>query len=125
MEARETFIRNLQFAAPKFKDAGIKLLIEPINTRDMPGFFLNQSRQAIDIIKAVGSDNLFLQYDIYHMQRMEGELSNTIRANRVLGSQLGRCCDGGGIYTLGPQPGSAITGNYIAQGSAASGPHAG
>lgn len=50
---------------------------------------------------------------------------NTIRANRVLGSQLGRCCDGGGIYTLGPQPGSAITGNYIAQGSAASGPHAG
>lgn len=50
---------------------------------------------------------------------------NSIVANRILGSQVGRCCDGGGIYTLGPQPGSVITGNYIAQGSAAWGPHAG
>lgn len=84
MEARETFIRNLQFAAPKFKDAGIRLLIEPINTRDIPGFFLNYSKQAIDIIKAVGSDNLFLQYDIYHMQIMEGDLARNIEANLPL-----------------------------------------
>ena len=53
--ARETFIKNLQYAAPRLKDAGIKLLIEPINTRDIPGFFLNNSKQALDIIKAVGS----------------------------------------------------------------------
>lgn len=79
IEARETFIRNLQFAAPKFQAAGIKLLIEPINTRDIPGFFLNQSHQALDIIKAVGSANLFMQYDIYHMQIMEGDIIRTIR----------------------------------------------
>ena len=80
-EARETFIRNLQFAAPKLKDAGIKLLIEPINTRDIPGFFLNYTPQALDIITAVGSDNLYLQYDIYHMQIMEGDLAHTIEAH--------------------------------------------
>jgi hydroxypyruvate isomerase len=80
-EARETFIRNLQFAAPRLQAAGIKLLIEPINTRDIPGFFLNNTAQALDIIKAVGSDNLFVQYDIYHMQIMEGDLAPTIEKN--------------------------------------------
>ena len=54
-----------------------------------------------------------------------GRGGNRIIGNVVTGVQESRCCDGGGIYTLGPQPGSAITGNYIAQGSAASGPHAG
>jgi hydroxypyruvate isomerase len=80
-DARETFIRNLQFAAPRLKSAGIKLLIEPINTRDIPGFFLTYTRQALDIITAVGSDNLFVQYDIYHMQIMEGDLATTIEKN--------------------------------------------
>ncbi len=79
-DARETFIRNLQYAAPAFKAAGIKLLIEPINTRDIPGFFLNYTTQAADIIRAVGSDNLFIQYDIYHAQIMEGDLARTIEA---------------------------------------------
>ncbi len=83
-EARETFIRNLQFAAPRLKAAGIKLLIEPINTRDIPGFFLNYTQQALDIITAVGSDNLYLQYDIYHMQVMEGDLAHTIKTNLKL-----------------------------------------
>jgi len=82
--ARETYIRNLQFAAPLLHDAGIKLLIEPVNTRDIPGFFLNNSKQAFDVIKAVGSDNLFLQYDIYHAQVMEGDLARTIEANLAL-----------------------------------------
>jgi len=84
IEARETFIRNLQFAAPRLKDAGIKLLIEAINTRDIPGFYLTHTRQALDIIKAVGSDNLFVQYDIYHMQIMEGDLATTIENNLAL-----------------------------------------
>ena len=78
---RETFVGNLQFAADKLKSAGIRLLIEPCNTRDIPGFFLNRSQQALDIIKDVGSDNLFLQYDIYHMQIMEGNLAPTIQRN--------------------------------------------
>ena len=57
--ARETFVRNLRYAAPRFEAAGIKLLIEPINTRDMPGFFLSGTRQALDIIDDVASDNLW------------------------------------------------------------------
>jgi hydroxypyruvate isomerase len=78
IEARETFIRNLRFAASRLKTSGIKLLIEAINTRDIPGFFLTNTAQALDIIQAVGSDNLFFQYDIYHMQIMEGDLAATI-----------------------------------------------
>ena len=78
---RTTLVANLKFAALKLKEAGIKLLIEPINTRDIPGFYLTRSRQALDIIEEVGSDNLFLQYDIYHMQIMEGDLARTIEAN--------------------------------------------
>jgi hydroxypyruvate isomerase len=74
----ETFIANLRFAAAKLKAAGFLLIVEPINTYDIPGFFLNRSAQAISIFDRVGSDNLKLQYDIYHMQRMEGELAKTI-----------------------------------------------
>jgi len=82
--ARETFIKNLQFAAAWLKSVDIKLLIEPVNTRDIPGFFLNNSRQALDIIIAVGSDNLYLQYDLYHAQIMEGDLARTIETNLKL-----------------------------------------
>ncbi|CAA0103426.1 Hydroxypyruvate isomerase [Starkeya nomas] len=80
----KTFVENLKYAAPRIKDAGLKLLIEPINTRDIPGFFLNYTKQAKDIIEEVGSDNLFIQYDIYHMQIMEGDLARTIEANLPL-----------------------------------------
>ena len=79
--AHQTTVANLKFAAAKLKTAGIRLLIEPINTFDIAGFFLCHTRQALDIIKESGSDNLFVQYDIYHMQRMEGELAATIKAN--------------------------------------------
>ena len=75
---RETLIENLRFAAPRLADAGIALLLEPVNTRDVPGFFVNRTAQALEIIEAVGSDNLFLQYDIYHSQVMEGNLAPTI-----------------------------------------------
>ena len=81
---RAAFISNLKFAAMKLREAGIKLLIEPINTRDIPGFYLTRSSQALEIIREVGSDNLFLQYDIYHMQVMEGDLAKTIEANLAL-----------------------------------------
>jgi hydroxypyruvate isomerase len=79
--AHATYVDNLRYAAAQLAPHGIKLLIEPINYYDIPGYFLNHSKQALDIIAETGSPNLFLQYDIYHMQRMEGELSNTIRAN--------------------------------------------
>ncbi|MFP5402882.1 MAG: hydroxypyruvate isomerase [Gammaproteobacteria bacterium] len=77
-KTRETFVANLRFAAGALKEAGIRLLIEPINTFDIPGFYLNRTAQAIALIEEVGSPNLYLQHDIYHMQRMEGELANTI-----------------------------------------------
>jgi hydroxypyruvate isomerase len=77
-KVRDTLVSNLQFAAGALKRAGIRLLVEPCNTRDMPGFYLNRSQQAIDLMDAVGSDNLYLQYDIYHMQVMEGNLAPTI-----------------------------------------------
>lgn len=76
-----TFVDNLKFAAARLADAGIRLLIEPVNTRDIPGFFLAGTEQALAIIAAVGSTNLWLQYDVYHMQIMEGDLARTIEAN--------------------------------------------
>ena len=78
---RKTFVSNLRFASAELKKAGIKLLIEPINTFDIPGFYLSNTHQATEILNEVGSDNLFIQYDIYHAQRMEGELCNTLEAN--------------------------------------------
>jgi hydroxypyruvate isomerase len=80
-EMENVFIKNLRYAAEKLDESGIRLLIEPINTRDIPGFFLAHSRQALDLIDRVGSDNLYLQYDIYHMQVMEGDLARTIEKN--------------------------------------------
>ena len=76
---RKTFVENLRYAATELKKAGLKLLIEPINTFDIPGFYLNGTNQALSIMDEVGADNLFLQYDIYHMQRMEGELAASMR----------------------------------------------
>lgn len=76
---RETFVSNIRFAAEKLKAAGIRLLIEAINTFDIPGFYVKGTQQTLDLIRASGSDNIFVQYDIYHMQRMEGELAATIR----------------------------------------------
>jgi hydroxypyruvate isomerase len=57
------------------------LLIEPINTRDIPRFFLNGTQQAVEIIRDVDSSNLKIQYDVYHMQIMEGDLAPTIERN--------------------------------------------
>ncbi len=76
-QAQTTFVANLKYAADKLKAAGIRLLIEPINSYDIPGFFLNTTAQAAAVLEAVGSDNLWIQYDIYHAQRMEGELAAT------------------------------------------------
>jgi hydroxypyruvate isomerase len=72
-----TLVENLKHAAPRLADAGIKLLLEPINTRDIPGFFVATTHHAERILDAVGSDNLFIQYDIYHTQVMQGDLVPT------------------------------------------------
>lgn len=77
-DAHRTLVDNLRFAADALAKAGILLLAEPINTRDIPGFFLNRTDQALAIFDEVGSDNLKLQYDIYHMQIMEGDIATTL-----------------------------------------------
>ena len=84
--ARETlndiFISNLRHAAARLAQENIRALIEPINFYDIPGYFLNTQAQAREIIDKVGSDNLFLQQDLYHCQVMEGNLAQKIKDYR-------------------------------------------
>jgi hydroxypyruvate isomerase len=74
----DTLVRNVRFAARALRDAGLQLVIEPINTRSVPGFFLHGSRQAIEVLDAAGEGNALLQYDVFHMQIMEGDLAKSI-----------------------------------------------
>lgn len=76
---RTVLIENLRYAANALAKEQIRLLIEPVNTRDIPGFYLTGTEQAVQIISDVGSENLFIQYDIYHMQIMEGDLAPTMK----------------------------------------------
>lgn len=76
---RATFIDNLGLAAKKLAQHGLTLVIEPINTRDMPGYFLNYQAQAHAIREEVGEPNLKVQMDFYHAQIMEGDLSMTFK----------------------------------------------
>jgi len=78
---RETYIASLQFAGKELAKHGLTLLIEAINERDIPGFYLNTSRQAFDILHYANVANLSFQYDIYHMQIVEGDLAPTIERN--------------------------------------------
>ncbi len=79
-EARSTLVTNLRFAAAELEAAGIGLLLEPVNTRDAPGFLVSRNRDALAIMDDVGSDNLKLQFDIYHTQVMDGDLARTFEA---------------------------------------------
>ncbi len=76
---RETLVANLRHAAARLKTAGLRLLVEPINNYDIPGFYLSRTQQALDLLDEVGADNAFVQYDIYHAQRTEGELAATLQ----------------------------------------------
>lgn len=76
-----TLEANVRHAADRVRTLGATLLVEPINRRDIPGFFLGTSCEALQLLDEVGAPNLKLQYDVYHMQRSEGELTDTIRAN--------------------------------------------
>src|SRR3546814_10580445 len=82
----QTYVENLRFAAEETKKAGVRLLIEAINTIDIPGFYLSTSAQALAIIETVGSDNLSFKYDIYHMHVMEGDLARKDRKSTRLHS---------------------------------------
>ena len=78
--AHQTFVANLQYACAQAAPHGITILIEPLNKYDAPGYFLTTTGQALEIIAAVAAPNLKLMFDCYHVQLMEGDLSNRIRA---------------------------------------------
>lgn len=77
---KETMLANMKFAADALEKEGIRLLVEPLNSWDIPGFYLVHSKKTMELIDELGHGNILLQYDIYHMQRMEGELINTVQS---------------------------------------------
>ena len=74
----DALVANVRFAARRLDEVGIGLVIEPLNTRSVPGCFLSHSAQAIDVLNAAGEANARLQYDLFHMQIMEGDLACTL-----------------------------------------------
>jgi hydroxypyruvate isomerase len=78
-EAESVFLRNIALACTRFAPHGIAVTIEPINTRDMPGYFLTQPEQAAPLIERVAAANLELQFDCYHAQIMGGDLVTRLR----------------------------------------------
>jgi hydroxypyruvate isomerase len=72
-------VENVRYAAEALGEAGLQLMVEPINHYDVPGFVLNTTRQTVDLINEVALPNVFVQYDIYHAQREEGNLTPTLR----------------------------------------------
>jgi hydroxypyruvate isomerase len=74
----DTLVANVRYAARRLAEVGLQLMLEPVNTRSVPGFFLTGTRQAIDILDAAGEGNALLQYDVFHMQIMEGDLAATL-----------------------------------------------
>lgn len=76
---QDVYLKNLAWAAEQAATAGIDVLIEPINTRDIPNFFLNRQDQAHAVIDAVGASNLKVQMDLYHCQIVEGDVAMKLR----------------------------------------------
>jgi hydroxypyruvate isomerase len=80
-KVRKTLVANLRFAAAALEKEGIRLLVEALNDKDVPGFYLVRTADVLSLIKEVGYANVYVQYDVYHMQIMEGNLTKTIQAN--------------------------------------------
>jgi hydroxypyruvate isomerase len=76
---KRTYVGNLRFAAGEAAKAGIDVLVEPINTRDIPRFFLNRQNEAHAIVQEIGAPNLKVQFDLYHCQIVEGDVAMKIR----------------------------------------------
>jgi hydroxypyruvate isomerase len=77
---RDTLVSNVRLAAREFKAAGLDLVLEPINTHDVPGFFVPRSADAVEIIDAVAQDNVGLQCDLYHTAMMGDDPAAILRA---------------------------------------------
>lgn len=76
---RPTYVANLREAAREAARQGVDVLIEPINTRDIPGFFLNRQDQAHELLVEIGEPNVKVQMDLYHCQIVEGDVAMKIR----------------------------------------------
>lgn len=79
ISSEHTYLNNIAWAAEQAISVGRNILIEPINTRDMPGYFLNYQAQAHQIVQHIGMSNIKVQMDLYHSQIMEGDLASKIR----------------------------------------------
>lgn len=77
---RDLYLRNLAYAATQAAAHGKTIVIEPINTRDIPGYFLNRQHDAADICREIGAPNLKVQFDLYHCQIVEGDLAVKLKA---------------------------------------------
>ncbi|KUL49140.1 MULTISPECIES: 2-oxo-tetronate isomerase [Streptomyces violaceusniger group] len=84
-EHRDTYLANLARAAERAAAAGVDILIEPINGRDMPGYFLSRQAEAHTVVREVGASNLKVQLDLYHCQIVEGDLTTTLRRDLPTG----------------------------------------
>ncbi|MFF4233426.1 2-oxo-tetronate isomerase [Streptomyces sp. NPDC001820] len=84
-EHRDTYLANLARAAEQAAAAGVDILVEPINGRDMPGYFLNRQADAHAVVQDVGASNLKVQLDLYHCQIVEGDLTATLRRDLPTG----------------------------------------
>ncbi|OLZ08759.1 hydroxypyruvate isomerase [Sulfobacillus thermosulfidooxidans] len=82
VEAWAVLRDNVRYAADELAKAHLTLMLEPINPYDIPGFFLNRTSEVIDLIREVGRSNIQIQYDIYHLQRTQGEIIGTFRTLR-------------------------------------------
>ncbi|MGW4446836.1 2-oxo-tetronate isomerase [Streptomyces sp. NPDC004682] len=82
---RDTYLANLARAAERAGAAGVDLLIEPINHRDMPGYFLNRQTEAHAVVRELGADNVKVQLDLYHCQITEGDLTTVLRRDLPTG----------------------------------------
>jgi 2-dehydrotetronate isomerase len=78
-QLKDVYTANLAWAAQQAAASGVDVLIEPINTRDMPGFFLNHQADAHAMVQTIGAPNLKVQFDLYHCQIMEGDIAHKIR----------------------------------------------
>ncbi len=89
-EHRAVYLKNLEYAAGVAKPEGVTIVIEPINTRDTPGFFINRQDEAQAVCEEIGASNLKVQFDCYHCQIMEGDIAvklkrDMVRANAGIG----------------------------------------
>jgi len=76
----DVFVANIRYAAERLAEYGIQLLIEPLNSRDVPNYFISHQREAVDIIEVIDRPNVKLQLDLYHAQIMDGDLTKLIQS---------------------------------------------